>query len=99
VSVSQCVCVSLSVSSVLDMLWMCLSGEIYIRSLSASIFLASSILSSFGGCIYIYGPSVGQALNSVPSVVALNFASISPPMDIFSPFKKEWEHPHFGHPS
>jgi len=53
-------------------------------------FLASAILSGFGGCM-----SMGWILRwgslwmSIPSVSAPNFVSISPPMNIFVPPSKE----------
>jgi len=55
-------------------------------------FLASSILTSFGGCIYIgCVHMLGRLWMASSLVSAPNFVSISPSMNIFVPlFKKEW---------
>jgi len=60
-------------------------------------FLASSILSSFGGYIcHMWG----RLWMADPSVSGLNFASLSLLMDIFVPLSKEGvKHLHFDHPS
>jgi len=54
-------------------------------------FLASAILSGFGGCMYMrWIPRWGRLWMAISSVSAPNFVSISPPMNIFPPSKKDW---------
>jgi len=55
-------------------------------------FLASAILSGFGGCMYMnWIPRWGRLWMAIPSVSAPNFVSISPPRNILVPLsKKDW---------
>jgi len=53
-------------------------------------FLASAILSGFGGCMYMdWIPRWGSLWMAFPSASAPNFVSVFPPINIFVPTSKK----------
>jgi len=60
----------LAYASVFAVFWLCLSGEIYIRLLSACTSLLHP--SCLIGWLYMHGPHVGQALNGCSFCVCFN---------------------------
>jgi hypothetical protein len=58
-------------------IWQSLSGDSYIRLLSAKHFLASAIVFEFGGCIWDVSPH-GAVSMPFPSVSAPLFVPVFP---------------------
>jgi len=78
--------------------WLCLSGEIYIRFLSACTSLLHP--SYLVWWLYKYGPHVGQALNGFSFCLCSKLCLLIPSQGYScSPFKEGVKHSHFGHPS
>jgi len=82
VGIHLCICQALALA---ELLW----RQLYQAPVSMHL-LAYAIVTRFGDCMWVRSPICGSLWMAFPSVSALHFVSVFPPMNIFVPPSKNY---------